>query len=54
MDHSPYDYTLDRVGQLESRVMELERVENGTIRSSSATEGMTQIGITRDANNGGI
>ena len=39
MDYSPYDYTLDRIGQLESRVLELEPVENGAIRSRSATEG---------------
>ena len=54
MDYSPYDYTLDRIGQLESRVMELERAGNATNRLRSATEDMTQIGITRDANNAGI
>jgi hypothetical protein len=31
MDHSPYDYTLDRIKQLESRVLELERARNATI-----------------------
>jgi hypothetical protein len=54
MDYGPYDYTLDRIGQLESRVMELERATNATNRSRSASDGMTQIGVTRDANNGGI
>ncbi|MGA8729653.1 MAG: hypothetical protein WB608_12955 [Terracidiphilus sp.] len=54
MDYSPYDYTLDRIGQLESRVMELERAGNATNRLGSATGDMTQIGITRDANNAGI
>ncbi len=54
MDYSPYDYTLDRIGQLESRVMELERARNATNRvRSSAPDGMTQIGISRDATNGG-
>jgi hypothetical protein len=31
MDYSPYDYTLDRIGQLESRVLELERAKNATV-----------------------
>jgi hypothetical protein len=31
MDYSPYDYTLDRIGQLESRVLELERARNATV-----------------------
>ena len=35
MDYGPYDYTHDRIGQLESRVMELERAGNGTNRSGS-------------------
>jgi len=30
-DYTPYDYTLDRVGQLESRVLELERARNATV-----------------------
>jgi hypothetical protein len=54
MDYGPYDYTLDRIGQLESRVLELERGGNGAIRLRSATEDMTQIGIARDANDAGI
>ena len=45
MDYSPYDYTLDRIGQLESRVMELERARNATNRLRSAPDGLTQIGI---------
>jgi hypothetical protein len=28
MDYTPYDYTLDRLRQLESRVLELERARN--------------------------
>ncbi len=44
MDYGPYDYTLDRIGQLESRVMELERARNATSRLRSAPDGMTQIG----------
>ena len=35
MDYGPYDYTLDRIGQLESRVMELERAGNAANRSGS-------------------
>ena len=31
MDYSSYDYTLDRIGQLESRVLELERARNATV-----------------------
>jgi hypothetical protein len=31
MDYTPYDYTLDRIGQLESRVLELERARNATV-----------------------
>lgn len=31
MDYSPYDYTLDRIGRLESRVSELERARNATV-----------------------
>jgi hypothetical protein len=53
MDYGPYDYTLDRIGQLESRVMELERAKNATSRLRSAPDGMTQIGIARDATDGG-
>jgi hypothetical protein len=53
MDYGPYDYTLDRIGQLESRVLELERVGNATNRLRSAPDGMTQIGTTRDATDGG-
>jgi hypothetical protein len=53
MDYGPYDYTLDRIGQLESRVMELERARNATNRLRSAPDGMTQIGISRDATDGG-
>ncbi len=53
MDYGPYDYTLDRIGRLESRVMELERARNATSRLRSAPDGMTQIGITRDATDGG-
>ena len=49
MDYGPYDYTLDRIGQLESRVMELERAGNATGRLRSAPDGMKQIGISRDA-----
>jgi hypothetical protein len=49
MDYGPYDYTLDRIGQLESRVMELERAGNATNRLRSAPDGMKQIGISRDA-----
>jgi hypothetical protein len=30
MDYGPYDYTLDRIGQLESRVQELERARNAS------------------------
>jgi hypothetical protein len=51
MDYGPYDYTLDRIGQLESRVMELERATNATSRLRSAPDGMT--GIPRDATDGG-
>ena len=54
MDYGPYDYTLDRIGQLESRVMELERVRNVTNRLRSAPDGVMQIGISRDATDGGI
>jgi len=53
MDYGPYDHALDRIGQLESRVMELERARNATSRLRSAPEGMTQIGITRVATDGG-
>jgi len=53
MDYGPYDYTLDRIGQLESRVMELERARNATNRLRSAPDGMTQIGISSDATDGG-
>jgi hypothetical protein len=53
MDYGPYDYTLDRIGQLESRVLELERAGNATNRLRRAPDGMTQIGTTRDATNGG-
>jgi hypothetical protein len=31
VDYGPYDYTLDRIGQLESRVSELERARNATV-----------------------
>jgi hypothetical protein len=31
VDYGPYDYTLDRIGQLEKRVLELERVRNSTV-----------------------
>jgi len=31
MDYSPHDYALDRIGQLESRVLELERERNATV-----------------------
>ena len=31
VDYSPDDYTLDRIGQLESRVLELERARNLTV-----------------------
>jgi len=31
IDHSPFDYTLDRIGQLEARVLELERAQNATV-----------------------
>jgi hypothetical protein len=31
IDYTPYDYTLDRIRQLESRVLELERARNGTV-----------------------
>lgn len=31
MDHTPYDYTLDRIGQLESRMLELERARNAAV-----------------------
>jgi len=54
MDYGPYDYTLDRIGQLENRVMDLERARNATSRLRSAPDDMTQIGMTRDANNGAI
>ncbi len=30
MDYGPYDYTFDRIGQLESRVSELERARNAS------------------------
>jgi len=30
IDHSPFDYTLDRIGQLEGQVLELERARNAT------------------------
>lgn len=53
MDYGPYDYTLDRIGQLESRVLELERAGNATNRLRSAPDDMTQIGTTRDATDGG-
>jgi hypothetical protein len=53
MDYGPYDYTLDRIGQLENRVMELERAGNATNRLRSAPDGVTQIGISRDATDGG-
>jgi hypothetical protein len=53
MDYGPYDYTLDRIGQLESRVLELERAGNATNRLRIAPDGMTQTGTTRDATDGG-
>jgi hypothetical protein len=53
MDYGPYDYTLDRIGQLESRVLELERAGNATNPLRSAPDGMTQIGTTRDATDAG-
>jgi hypothetical protein len=53
MDYGPYDYTLDRIDQLESRVMELERATNATGRLRSVPDGMTQTGIARDATDGG-
>jgi hypothetical protein len=31
MDYGPYDYTLDRIGQLGRRVLELERVRSSTV-----------------------
>lgn len=31
MDYSPYDHALDRIGQLERRVLELERATNATV-----------------------
>ena len=52
MDYGPYDYTLDRIGQLESRVLEVERARNATNRLRSAPDSMTQIGITGDADAG--
>jgi hypothetical protein len=33
MDYGPYDYALDRIGELESRVMELERARNAANQS---------------------
>jgi hypothetical protein len=53
MDYGPHDYTLDRIGQLESRVLELERAGKAANRLRSAPDGMTQIGTTRDATDGG-
>ena len=53
MDYGPYDYTLDRIGQLESRVLELERAGNATNRLRTAPDGMTQIETTRDATDAG-
>jgi len=38
---------------LESRVLDLERAGNVTNRLRSASDGMTQIGTTRDATDGG-
>lgn len=35
MDYGPYDYTLDRIGQLENRVLELERARHATIATPS-------------------
>jgi hypothetical protein len=35
MDYGPYDYTLDRIGQLEHRVLELERARQATIATPS-------------------
>jgi hypothetical protein len=31
MDYTPYDCTLDRIRQLESQVLELERARNATV-----------------------
>jgi hypothetical protein len=31
IDHSAFDYTLDRIGQLEGRLLELERARNATV-----------------------
>ena len=31
MDYSAFDYSLDRIGQLEGRVLELERERNATV-----------------------
>jgi hypothetical protein len=31
MDYTPYDYTLDRIGQLERRVVELEGAKHATV-----------------------
>jgi hypothetical protein len=36
MDYSPYDYTLDRIRQLESQVLELERARNATVGGITA------------------
>ena len=52
MDYSPYDYTLDRIGQLESRVMDLESAKNSTNRLASAPDGTTQIGVSLAATDG--
>jgi len=53
MDYGPYDYTLDRIGQLEIRVLELERERNARNHLRSALNAVTPIEIARDANNGG-
>ncbi|MES2152409.1 MAG: hypothetical protein V4508_21735 [Pseudomonadota bacterium] len=33
MDYGPFDYTFDRMGQLERRVLELERTRNAIVES---------------------
>lgn len=35
MDYSAFDYSLDRIGQLESRILALERAQNATVEMSA-------------------
>lgn len=51
MDYGAQDYALDRIGQLENRVLVLERARDATRRlprAPDAPDGMTRAAMTRD------